>query len=226
MAWPRWPSSRVLAVCALWSSPAGAEVAPTRQAPEAVSLPAPGAAEADFVARINQLRTSRGLGALSVDPELTAQARQWAATMAGAGHIYHSSDLSLGITANWQKLGENVGVGGDVGSLFQAFVNSPTHYANLVDPSFTRVGVGVVLAGDRLYTTHRFMALAPTPPPPPPAPTVPPTTAAPTTTTATTDDGTPAHHDTTTAPAPVSKLGPLERIAELIALPEDTAGRA
>jgi uncharacterized protein YkwD len=216
----------VLAVCSLWGSSAGAQTAPQGQAPTAVSLPSPGAAEADFIARINQLRSARGLGALSVDPELTTQARQWAATMAGAGRIYHSSDLSGGISANWQKLGENVGVGGDVGSLFQAFVNSPTHYENLVDPAYTRVGVGVVLAGDRLYTAHRFMALAPTPPPPPP--TVPPTTAAPTTAPPTTAPPTTAPPPTTTTTEAPSahKLGPLERIATLIALPDDRAGAA
>lgn len=211
----------VLAVLTMFASPAGAHVAPARQAPAAVSLPDPGASEADFVARINQLRAERGLGGLTVDPELTAQARQWARTMTDAGHIFHSGDLSGGIGANWQKLGENVGVGGDVGSLFQAFVNSPTHYANLVDPSYTRIGVGVVNAGDRMYTAHRFMALQPAAPPTTAAPpTVPPTTAAPTTTTTTVPPTTAPPATTTTEPPATHKLGPVDRIADLIADPD------
>ncbi|MFN7148796.1 MAG: CAP domain-containing protein [Microthrixaceae bacterium] len=191
----------------------------------AVAMQDPAAAANDFVARINQLRASKGLGALSVDGELTAQATQWATTMANAGRIFHASDLSVGITANWSKLGENVGVGGDTSSLFQAFVNSPSHYANLVDPAYSRVGVGVVHAGGRMYTAHRFMGVAPAaaaPPPtaPPttaaPPPTAPPTTAAPATTAPPT---TAAPATTTTAPPPTSKLGRIERIAELIAEP-------
>jgi uncharacterized protein YkwD len=213
----------VVAACTLCASPAGARITPTRQAPAAVSLPDPGASEADFVARINQLRAARGLGALTVDPELTAQARQWAQTMANAGHIYHSGDLSGGISANWQKLGENVGVGGDVGSLFQAFVNSPTHYANLVDPAYTRIGVGVVNAGDRMYTAHRFMGLQPAAPPPTAPPTTAaPTTVAPTTTTVTVPPSTaPPATTTTTEPPLAHKLGPIERIADLIAVPAE-----
>ena len=58
-------------------------------------------------------------------------------------------------------MGENVGVGYDVSGLMQAFINSPAHYANLVDPAWTHVGVGVTFAADgRMYTTHNFMALS------------------------------------------------------------------
>ncbi|MDQ2678072.1 MAG: CAP domain-containing protein, partial [Actinomycetota bacterium] len=160
----------------------------------AAAVPDPGSAEADFTARINGLRASKGLGPLAVDGELVREARSWATTMAGEGRIFHTSNLSNGITADWVKLGENVGVGADVAVLFQAFIDSPTHYANLVDPKYTTVGVGVVVAGDRIFTAHRFMAVAPPAPapPPPPAPvvtappvtappvTAPPTTAAPT----------------------------------------------
>lgn len=196
-------------------------------------LPDPAASEAEFVARINQLRADRGLGALTVDPELTAQARRWARTMADAGRIFHASDLSVGVTANWRQLGENVGVGGELGPLFDAFVASPSHYENLVESTYTRVGVGVVNAGDRMFTTHRFMALAPSPPPvatppapPAPAPTtVPPTTAAPATTAPPTTVAPTTTPPTTAGPTTVPdrpaasspKLGPIDRIPELLA---------
>jgi uncharacterized protein YkwD len=213
------------AMAVLAFSLAVAAPADAGRVPTAVALQDPAAAADDFVARINQLRASKGLGALSVDGELTAQANQWAGTMANAGRIFHASDLSVGITANWSKLGENVGVGGDTASLFQAFVNSPTHYDNLVDPAYTRVGVGVVHAGGRMYTAHRFMGVAPAaaaPPPtaPPttaaPLPTAPPTTAAPVMTAPPT---TAAPVTTTTTPPPTSKLGRIERIVELLTDP-------
>ena len=150
------------------------------------------AEEAAFVGRINGLRASLGLPTLAIDPELTAQARIWAQTMKDAGNIFHTDHLDAGIGADWQKLGENVGVGGTVDSLFDAFVASPKHYENLVDPAYRFVGIGVVWDGDRMFTTHRFMSLMPPPaatppaapsPPARPATTVPappaPTTAAP-----------------------------------------------
>ena len=125
------------------------------------------AEEQGFVDKINQLRASLGLPTLAVDPELAAQARVWSQTMKDAGNIFHSKALDAGISADWEKLGENVGVGDTVDVLFDAFVNSPKHYENLVDPSFRFIGVGVVWDGGRMFTAHRFMALMP----PAPAPT-------------------------------------------------------
>ena len=41
-----------------------------------------------------------------------------------------------------------------------AFVNSPAHYQNIVDPSYNYIGVGVSYdANGRMFTTHDFMAL-------------------------------------------------------------------
>ena len=155
--------------------------------------------EQAFVDKINALRSSRGLPPVAVDLELTEQARVWADTMLQQGRIFHSTTLTQGITSDWQKLGENVGVGPTVDDLFAAFVESPKHYDNLVDPKYAFIGVGVAWAGTQMYTAHRFMGLfpagqpsAPAPPTQPPTakpvtkPTVPPTapqTAPPTTST-------------------------------------------
>ena len=115
--------------------------------------------EMAFVAKINQLRAGLGLGQLSVDPGLTDIARNWSQQMANAGDISHNPSLKDLVTLNWSKLGENVGLGPSVDSLFTAFVNSPHHYANLVDPAFTHVGVGVVWSNGTMFTSHEFMTL-------------------------------------------------------------------
>lgn len=115
--------------------------------------------EAQFVAKINELRASKGLQPLLVDGELTQIGRNWAAQMAQAGEISHNPNLRYEVTSDWQRLGENVGVGPTVDSLFKAFVDSPGHYANLVHASYNRVGVGVVLVGETIYTSHQFMEL-------------------------------------------------------------------
>src|SRR5205085_6107795 len=120
---------------------------------------------------INDIRASKGLPALKVNTNLVAKARGWAVTMAAAGKIWHSN-LSDGITADWQKLGENVGMGGSVDGLHNAFVASPHHYENLVDPDFSYVGIGIAMNGDTMYVAEEFMELMP-----PKAPVVTPTTA-------------------------------------------------
>jgi hypothetical protein len=146
----------------------------------------PAADEAQFVAMVNQTRASVGAPPLSVDGQLTALARQHAQVMADAGTIFHANPISAGVTAPWIKLGENVGTGPSVPPIMTAFINSPKHYQNIIDPSFTSIGVGVVWVGNQLFTTHRFMQTsggggappppptpappAPPPPPPPPAP--------------------------------------------------------
>src|SRR5207249_24666 len=146
------------------AAPARADAGPGAASPNS-------ATEAAFVAKINALRSSKGVGPLAVDGELTSVAREWAAHMAAAGAISHRSNLAAGITANWGKLGENVGMGPDADGLFQAFVNSPHHYENLVDPAFTRVGVGVAVVNGTIFTAHEFMAVrgAPSPAPRPAA---------------------------------------------------------
>jgi uncharacterized protein YkwD len=142
--------------------------------PRSVASEGVAAHEAAFVARIDALRAAHGLPPLAVDPELTAVARRWAATMAGADRIWHNRALPRQVTTPWAKLGENVGVGMTVDLVHDAFVASPTHYRNLVDPAFTRIGVGVVVGRDgALFTAHQFMrpaAVAPRPAAPAPEP--------------------------------------------------------
>jgi hypothetical protein len=142
--------------------------------------------EAAFVAKINDLRASKGLAPLRVNANLVAKARSWSAGMAAAGKIWHST-LSDGITEDWRKLGENVGMGGSVDGLHTAFVNSLHHYENLVDPAFGYIGVGIVMNGKTIFVTEVFMQMMPPKAAPPPAPT-----------TSTTARPVP----TTTAPAP------------------------
>ena len=118
----------------------------------------PAGDEGDFVARLNDLRASQGLSTLSVDPALTDMARAWSAQMAAAGGISHNPSLATQAPSDWVKLGENVGVGPTVVSLHDAFVASPDHYRNMIDPAFQKVGVGVVQAGEVMYVTVDFMA--------------------------------------------------------------------
>ncbi len=125
---------------------AGAQSAPNRDADEA-----------QFVLLINQLRTSQGLQPLTVNPDLARVARGWTAKMKANGAISHNPNLSAEVTADWRKLGENVGVGPDVPILHDAFVKSPAHYKNLVDPAFDSIAVTIEYDTTGFYVTEQFM---------------------------------------------------------------------
>ena len=156
----------VVALVALTVVPA----APGRAAPKVVGQaadpasvePATVQVEHEFVADINALRVSKGLKPLAVHDELVSVARSWAASMAKADQISHNPKLAQSVKADWQKLGENVGVGMTEDKLHQAFIDSPSHYKNLVDGDFTFIGVGVVYGRDgAIFTAHQFMQLRP-----------------------------------------------------------------
>src|SRR6476661_1374302 len=109
------------------------------------------------------------LAALSVNGTLAAKARNWAEHMAAVGAISHSN-LSDGAPPEWHRLGENVGRGPSVDSINGALVASPDHYANLTDPGFQTIGVGVVNANGTYYVAEVFMESASQPAPSAPTP--------------------------------------------------------
>ncbi len=126
--------------------------------------------ETRFVVLLNETRADAGLPPLEVHAELTELARAWTDEMRSAGGISHADPISAGLDAAWLKLGENVGTGPAVDAVMDAFIDSPGHYANIVDPAFTHVGVAVLWDGERMYTTHRFMTLQPSQPDAPAGP--------------------------------------------------------
>ena len=118
--------------------------------------------ELDFVQQLNAERAQRGLTPLVVDASMTVAARDWSDDMAEGGFLAHAPDITVGAPNGWRLVGENVGRGGSVDRLVDAFMNSPGHRANVLNARFDRVGVGVATGDDgRMYTTHRF-ADAPT----------------------------------------------------------------
>ena len=113
------------------------------------------AAESDFLSRINGLRSSVGLAGLSANGELNNYARWWAKQMADSGNFLHSDFPSL--LGPWWVVGENVGYGPTVASIFDNLVASSLHYTNMVDARFTSVGVGAYVdSTGRIWTAHLF----------------------------------------------------------------------
>ena len=110
--------------------------------------------EADFLGRINSLRTSSGLSALTSNGALKNRARDWARSMAAAGKLMHSNISDL--VPPWGAAAENVGKGGSVGSVFGAFKASGGHLDNMLG-NYTNIGIGVWMDSQgTIWTVHIF----------------------------------------------------------------------
>ena len=116
----------------------------------------PVSAEHQFTDLVNQERQQRGLTPLVTNGDLVAGARLQADAIRDAGRLFHNPDLGS-VATGWTKMGENVGYGSTVAGLHAAFMNSPGHRANILDPSYTHVGLGVVVEGSRIWVAQVFM---------------------------------------------------------------------
>jgi hypothetical protein len=107
----------------------------------AFASPAFASPAGDLGVATNASRTSDGLPALAVNASLTAVAQAWANQLAAANVLSHNPALR-GQVSDWSVLGENVGMAGDVPTVQAAFMASPPHKANILDPRYTQMGVG------------------------------------------------------------------------------------
>jgi uncharacterized protein YkwD len=113
-----------------------------------------------FLDLVNQTRAEAGVAPLSKDAELLSVARGHSASMDQSDQFSHDgadgSTLGSRVTEEgygFVSLGENIAWAtggwneGTVQALHTALVNSPGHYANMVNPNFTEIGIGLK-AGD------------------------------------------------------------------------------
>ena len=109
-----------------------------------------------FIELMNTERAAAGLNTLVPYDDLIDDASVHTTEMLASGDIYHSSDLK-GFTTGWQTIGENVGYGPNVDKLHAAFMQSPTHRANIMG-DYDRVGVASEVDSEgRIYVTVLFM---------------------------------------------------------------------
>jgi uncharacterized protein YkwD len=97
----------------------------------------------DVLSCVNQIRSYYGLRSLSSNGTLNAGAQACADRMAASGSMTHSP-----YPGGWGVWGENIAEGyGSQVSVFNAWMASPGHRANILRPSFTQMGIGHVAAG-------------------------------------------------------------------------------
>jgi uncharacterized protein YkwD len=120
---------------------------------------APASAADGVLSLLNDYRVANGLAPLAVAGDATAKAQSHSDEMAAAGSLFHSADLASGIQPGWSMLGENVGAGSTADQLQSMFEASSEHRANMLNPAYDQVGIGVAFSPDgRIWITQFFVA--------------------------------------------------------------------
>ncbi len=103
---------------------------------------------------VNQERTSRGLVALTMDDQLQELARYHGRDMFQRGYFAHETPEGVdpfqrmdaaGIT--YRLAGENLALAPTLEIAHDGLMNSPGHRANILNPGFRKIGIGVLDGG-------------------------------------------------------------------------------
>ncbi len=96
---------------------------------------------------INEQRTADGLPKLAASEKLDRSAQGWTDSMVESDEFSHGSAFMNRISAtgfNWTTVGENIATGYETpSSVVRAWMRSPGHCANILDPAYREVGTGV-----------------------------------------------------------------------------------
>ena len=119
--------------------------------------------EAEVVRLVNEIRVKNGLKALTTNWELSRVARYKSQDMVDNRYFSHTSPTygspyqmmrSFGIS--YRTAGENIAYGYSTPqAVVNAWMNSSGHRANILNSSYTQIGVGYVAKGN--YWTQMFI---------------------------------------------------------------------
>ena len=112
---------------------------------------------------VNQQRAAYGLQPLTISAELCQKARMKSQDMAKNHYFDHNSptygspfDMMRALGISYRTAGENIAMGYSTPqAVMQGWMNSEGHRANILNASFTTIGVGYVANGN--YWTQWFI---------------------------------------------------------------------
>lgn len=120
-------------------------------------------AERNLFDALNRERAAQGLPALQWDESLAAAARQHAARMAQQNVLSHQlpgeppvQDRATLAGAHFSLIAENIAVAPNPATIHSAWMQSPHHRENILDPELNVVGIAVVRGGDGLFAVQDF----------------------------------------------------------------------
>ena len=116
-----------------------------------------GSEERRFAEKINRARARRDRKPVNIDMQISAVAATHSRAMKREAQLRHTGERKLRErVTRWELLGENVGRGGTVDSLHQAFMESEGHRRTVIDKEFRYVGVGIARDEDQIWVTVLF----------------------------------------------------------------------
>lgn len=144
------------------SAPASA----VSSAPAAANTSGLSASESAVVTLVNQQRAANGLPALTVNSALSHMARLKSQDMINNNYFSHQSptygspfDMMKQFGISFTAAGENIAYGQPTAqAVMDAWMNSPGHRANILNSSYTQIGVGAVQnSNGTIYWTQEFI---------------------------------------------------------------------
>ena len=110
--------------------------------------------EARMLELVNGERVAIGLRPLAADPELTQVARQHSTDMFARGYFAHVTpeghdpfERMREANVRFLTAGENLALAPTLQIAHTGLMNSPGHRANILQPDFERVGIGIMDGG-------------------------------------------------------------------------------
>ncbi|HJS53885.1 MAG TPA: CvpA family protein [Chitinophagaceae bacterium] len=110
--------------------------------------------ETEMLQMVNQERQKHGLKPLQPDPEMRQVARAHSQDMFARGYFAHDTpegkdpfDRMRAANVRFATAGENLALAQTVEIAHVNLMNSPGHRANILNPSFGRVGIGILDGG-------------------------------------------------------------------------------
>ena len=121
------------------------------------------AMEREIVDLVNEIRSANGLQTLTLNEELCNVARIKSQDMHDKGYFSHTSptygspfDMMKQFGITYRTAGENIAMGYPTAeAVVDGWMNSEGHRANILNASFTEIGVGYVADGN--YYTQMFI---------------------------------------------------------------------
>jgi uncharacterized protein YkwD len=106
---------------------------------------------------LNRVRMNHGLPTFRVNLELSHKTWVHSRRMADRNRLFHSANLYDKVRAySPSTWGENVGYAATLRRLRSLWMHSAGHRANILNPRFRRIGIGVVKARGVMWATTIF----------------------------------------------------------------------
>lgn len=110
--------------------------------------------EQEMLDLVNQARAENNLPPLKINMEITNVARIKAQDMIDNNYFSHNSptygspfDMMKSFGIQYVKAGENIAGNSSVKAAHESLMNSPGHRANILNPDYTHIGIGIKSGG-------------------------------------------------------------------------------